>query len=275
MNIISSDTLYFTFETSSSWNAEFHMHNFCEIYLLLKGEVDFFIDDSRFRISPGTLIPINDYELHKAILVSPGEYQRCYIHIPKRYFQRFSSELTDVSACFYNRRPGRENIFRLTPEQSGFIQRCIRRMMELRDSSPFGCDLLTESCLVQVLVLVNSLFYSGQAANACTGRQYSPAVASAIAFLDAHLLSEISLEQIAKACCLEKHYLCRLFKKETGVTPFRFLLLKRLSLSKQLLSQGYSVTEACFRTGFRNYNNFITTFRNQVGCTPGQYQREL
>jgi AraC-like DNA-binding protein len=40
-------------------------------------------------------------------------------------------------------------------------------------------------------------------------------------------------------------------------------------------SIGRNVTEACFESGFQNYNNFITTFRKSTGYTPKQYKDML
>lgn len=275
MNVIDSNELYFTTETSRTWNPDFHIHSFCEVYLLLNGEMDFFIADSRFRISPGTLIVINDYEIHKAVLVSGEEYKRCYIHIPPRYFQKFSSSVTDLSRCFYSRPPGKNNVFLLTPEQNRLFLGQLQRMTQLRLTRPFGYDLLIESCLIQILVMVSSLFSSGNTALIGSGPSYSAPVAQAVSYLSEHLGDALSLDQLSAACALEKHYLCRLFKKETGITPFRFLLLKRISLAKLLLSQGSSVTDACYRAGFQDYNNFITTFKKMTGVTPRQYRTQL
>lgn len=275
MNVIDSNELYFTTESSRTWNPDFHIHSFCEVYLLLNGEMEFYIDDSRFRISPGTLVTINDYEIHKAVLISGEEYKRCYIHIPPRYFQKFSSAITDLSRCFYKHQPGKSNVFILTPEQNRFFLRQFQRMADLRLSRPFGYDLLIESCLIQILVMVSTLFHSGDTALIGSELSYSPPVAQTVAYIAEHLGDPISLDQLSDSCALEKHYLCRLFKKETGITPFHFILLKRISLAKLLLSQGNSVTETCFRAGFQNYNNFITSFKKMTGTTPGQYQAQI
>jgi len=50
-------------------------------------------------------------------------------------------------------------------------------------------------------------------------------------------------------------------------------VVKRVALAKELLSQGHTVLEACHLSGFHDYSNFIRTFRQTTGYTPGQFKR--
>ena len=70
-------------------------------------------------------------------------------------------------------------------------------------------------------------------------------------------------------------YLNPVFKKETGSTIFQYIQAKRLCLAQLALSRGASVTEACEEAGFNDYSNFIRTFRKILGCTPGEYQKQV
>ena len=51
----------------SSYVSDFHIHNFYELFVLLDGELSFFIQDSCYQITAGTMLVINDLELHKAV----------------------------------------------------------------------------------------------------------------------------------------------------------------------------------------------------------------
>ena len=88
-------------------------------------------------------------------------------------------------------------------------------------------------------------------------------------------MEDFTLDDIAGYMALDKHYLCHLFKKETGSTIFQYIQAKRLCLAQLALSRGASVTEACEEAGFNDYSNFIRTFRKILGCTPGEYQKQV
>lgn len=66
-------------------------------------------------------------------------------------------------------------------------------------------------------------------------------------------------------------YLCRIFKEATGTTINKYITAKRITLSKSLLDQGYSVSEACEVCGFNDYSNYLRAFTKAVGISPKKY----
>ena len=65
--------------------------------------------------------------------------------------------------------------------------------------------------------------------------------------------------------------LCRIFRKNLGVTPSRYVETRRLSEAKRLLEKGESVQNVCFSCGFGNYSHFIALFKRRFGVTPYRY----
>ena len=72
---------------------------------------------------------------------------------------------------------------------------------------------------------------------------------------------------------MDRFYLEKTFKKETGTTVYHYVLLKRLNLARVLLAQGCRVDEACAGAGFNDYSNFIRTFKKHTGMTPAAFAR--
>ena len=275
MNSFYSDQLQFEIKsTTGNWNPPFHIHNFCEIYLLLEGEAEICVNDSRYQIHPGTLMMFNDHEMHAGFFQAEGLYKRCFIHIPPTILHHYSTPVTRLSACFYQRELGKQNAMTLSPEQTGYFMEKTEGMIHAQKTKPFGYDLLIHSYLLQILVMINTQFAKRSFSIPLTD-QYPPAIQGIIAYIEAHLLENLTLDQIASVCSLDKYYMCHLFKKETGTTIFRFLLLKRIMVSRILLAEGKNVTEACFLSGFDNYTNFITNFKKCTGCTPKKYKDTL
>ena len=65
--------------------------------------------------------------------------------------------------------------------------------------------------------------------------------------------------------------ICKIFKEETGTTLNRYITAKRITIAKELLSGGSSVTDACMSCGFRDYSNFLKAFTKAVGVSPKKY----
>jgi AraC family transcriptional regulator len=67
----------------------------------------------------------------------------------------------------------------------------------------------------------------------------------------------------------------RAFRQSVGVTPHRWLLLRRIEAAKKLLcNSAQSVCEIGLDCGFGDQSHFTRVFRNFVGVGPGEWRRE-
>lgn len=82
-----------------------------------------------------------------------------------------------------------------------------------------------------------------------------------------------TLDQFASAACLSVNHFIRAFRQQTGVTPHRHMVLRRLERGIGLLKKpGMSVAEVADSTGFATPAHFVATFRRTMGVTPGAFQ---
>ncbi|WP_394823193.1 helix-turn-helix transcriptional regulator [Pendulispora albinea] len=107
-------------------------------------------------------------------------------------------------------------------------------------------------------------------------RRARDSVHAALALLDQSSSEDLHLEDIAHEVGLSPYHFLRLFKRELGVTPYRYLLQARVRRAVELLGgTDRPVTEIAFDVGFGDLSNFINAFRREVGCSPGQFRRYL
>ena len=68
----------------------------------------------------------------------------------------------------------------------------------------------------------------------------------------------------------------RLFREETGLSPYAYLLGLRIDKAKQLLAQypKTSVAAIAANCGFQDPNYFSTCFKKKTGCSPLEYRRK-
>lgn len=82
-----------------------------------------------------------------------------------------------------------------------------------------------------------------------------------------------TLDQLADAACLSVNHFIRAFHQQTGVTPHRHVVLRRLERGITLLKMpGKSVAEVADGVGFATPAHFVATFRRTIGVTPGAFQ---
>lgn len=82
-----------------------------------------------------------------------------------------------------------------------------------------------------------------------------------------------TLAQLANAASLSVNHFIRAFRQQTGVTPHRHVVLRRLERGIALLKKpGMSVAEAADDAGFATPAHFVATFRRTMGVTPGAFR---
>lgn len=86
---------------------------------------------------------------------------------------------------------------------------------------------------------------------------------------------KISVEQMADELGLDRRYLVRVFKKRTGFTIQRYILITRLQAAKQYLQKGYSVQEASRLSGFSDVYNFSRIFTREEGYNPRTFKKNV
>lgn len=94
-------------------------------------------------------------------------------------------------------------------------------------------------------------------------------------FVSLHFRSDIQLPEVAEIVGLTVPSFCRYFKKITQMTFTDFVNEYRINQAQKLLSQGSTVIEACFESGFNTPSHFNKTFKDITGKSPSVYQAEI
>jgi AraC-like DNA-binding protein len=103
--------------------------------------------------------------------------------------------------------------------------------------------------------------------------RYCGAVADVVTYIHDNLSEGITLTQVADALHINKHYLCRLFKRETGMTVGGYISSARIARAKQLLrTRQHSITYIAGECGFGDLSLFTKAFKKEMGMTPSAYR---
>lgn len=95
-----------------------------------------------------------------------------------------------------------------------------------------------------------------------------------IDFIEAHLDSNLQLEELAQQAGMSQFYFSRLFKQSLGITPHQYVIQQRVDRATQLLRQGeLSLAEIALSCGFANQGHLNRHFKRLTGRTPKQMAR--
>ena len=85
----------------------------------------------------------------------------------------------------------------------------------------------------------------------------------------------ITLQSVAQELHVSPQHLSNLFSKYAKTSFINYLTDRRLHFAAMELKNGANVTEACFRSGYRNLSHFIRSFQKKYGINPSKFQKKI
>ncbi|MCC8168120.1 MAG: AraC family transcriptional regulator [Clostridiales bacterium] len=98
-------------------------------------------------------------------------------------------------------------------------------------------------------------------------------VHEALAFIEQNFQNDISVEDIAATCGLNRSYFGKIFKEAIGRSPQEFLLRYRMIKATELLKlTSLSITDISMAIGYANPLHFSRAFKNIYGMSPREWR---
>lgn len=244
------------FSTSPENEHSHHVHNACEIYVNVSGDVSFMVEDKIYPVSSGNVIITRPYEYHHCI------YNDDSLH--KHFWILFNAEGNeDFFDIFYKRKKGENNLLQFDGEDAEKLFDICRKMSKKSSDFQNYCNFF------ELFKLLNS-----NKSKTADTTKYPQPLNNAIKYINQNISSPLSVENIAKKSFSSVNTIERQFKKHIGISPSQYIRRKRLSNAATLLHSGYSVQTAAEKSGFADYSNFIVLFKKYYGITPLKYKKE-
>jgi AraC-like DNA-binding protein len=99
-----------------------------------------------------------------------------------------------------------------------------------------------------------------------------PRIRRVIRWVDERISEPLEIADLARAAGMSRYHFSRSFRAELGISPYQWLLQKRVEHAAELLRRRrVSVTEAAFEVGFSDLSRFARAFRDQFGCPPSAF----
>ncbi len=248
---------------------EVHHHDFYEVYYLLSGQVEYWVEGRIIQLKPGDLLLIGPMELHRPI-VGPENtvYERIVLWINPSYLENLAGDNT-LSRCFAPELP---NLICPSGADRPSIHSKMGDLVREYYSKEFGSEVCAYGLLLQLMVQLNRMvLHTGSLEQE---RQLSPLVQKALHYISDHIAEDISLDSIAAACFISKYHLSHAFSREVGISVYRYTMIKRLLMARQLLAMGEPAGQVCASCGFSDYTSFYRAFKAEYGISPGAFCSE-
>ncbi len=240
---------------------EMHTHDRCEIYLFLSGKGVFWVEGNQYPLSPGDILILRPHEAH-CIAIDPGHtYERSALHFNPALIDQEANTDNLLLTTFLDREAGKNNLYHYSDFDSDFARRCFSFMM--------GGNKYTKQCILSYLYpLLFEIYRASEQKKLLRDVQPEPLSYQILQYINQNLTAPLSLESICKQFYISKSQLCRIFKKSVGSTVWHYITVKRLTLAKQMLSEGVPPNAVATQCGFSDYSVFWRAYRSEFGVTP-------
>ncbi len=231
-----------------------HFHSQIEIYLILDGEVEVWINDWHSVLQPGDMSVAFSYDAHSYRTVRSADCM--YIIIPTDLCGEFRSLFAGKAAG---------DPFIRDPAAFETVRHAIQTLLDGAN------DLITRGCVYLTLgTLYDRLSFKSRPDTADPH-----ASAQLLIYINEHFREKITLSTISAAFGYNPSYLSRYFKETFGVGFNRYVTMLRLREAVLLLRDGKkSVTTCVMESGFQSLRSFYRSFYEEFGCTPREYLAE-
>lgn len=121
-----------------------------------------------------------------------------------------------------------------------------------------------------VAILVRLCRAGGRASQS----EYVSAAVPALHYLNLHCRENVSVDQLARLCCLSRTHFFRRFRELAGCSPREYQRQKRLELAESLLrTTGERLDYIAYYCGFCDSNHLIRHFSRRYGISPGVFRK--
>ena len=100
-------------------------------------------------------------------------------------------------------------------------------------------------------------------------------VQEAISYMELHYQRELTVEEIAGACRLNRSYFSKLFKEKKGCPPQEYLIRLRLSKAAALMrNTAMPISDISASCGYPNQLHFSRAFKQRYGMSPREWRSQ-
>jgi AraC-like DNA-binding protein len=142
-------------------------------------------------------------------------------------------------------------------------------IVEHKDASPFHL-------IGHLYLFIDALTRSAATMKVSKGSKLQDFyIHEALVFIENNFQNDISVEDIANVCGLNRSYFGKIFKNGTGKSPQEFLLNYRMTKAAELLKlTKLSIGDIGNAVGYPNQLHFSRAFKNIYGVSPREWRKE-
>lgn len=244
-----------------------HRHDdVLELLYIMEGGGSYHVRDHEYLVQPGNMIICNAGTFHGEA-PSQGKNMISYCCVMKNIRR---PELPENTLTAREELP----VLYFTEERQE-LESIFYTLYDLHGKSAMyhsTCEHLSRA----ILDIVLNKLQKRSRVNDQTKTQNNELVVQISDYLDSHFMKDVTLDELEQVFHISKYAISHIFKNETGLSPIRYVMLRRIGEAQNLLmNTSLPIGDIGESLGFNDNSHFSTTFKKYIGTTPGAYRKHF
>ncbi len=252
----------FVFEgKDGSYKVTRHWHRSVEIFLVLEGCMDFYINTQLYRLSPGRFMIVNSNEVHS--IDCPDPNYTLVMQIPRGLFEKYLKDADSLQ------------LFR-SCQKDHRLAELIEQMHTAYEKKEEGYLFRILSSFYELMYLLVTDYRMPEADEEHIRQHKNLDRLSHITnYIQANYREDLTLEGVARIFGFSPAYLSKMFQKYAGINYKTYVLELRTQAGYRLLmNTQLPVGQIASDCGFPDSRSFAKSFRRRYGMPPAEYRKK-
>lgn len=208
--------------------------------------------------------------------ISIRDMRRNWVEVIEPPFDRISMRLNLDELRLFAVQLGRPEFISLCCTEkaedtslNALVSALIPAISSQQQTSAVFLEQMAMAMLIHITVNYGRLYFPPHRKGALSAQNE----ARAVEILKKHVVGEVPLVELAKACGFSRSYFSKAFKKTFGKSPHRWLSEYRLAKASELLKTDMAISQIAHECGFSDQSHLTRSFTEVVGETPGAWRR--
>lgn len=255
--------------SSCNYKLSHHYEHTYQILFLLSGRISYQVGEKRYEVARGGMIVLNTLEEH-TLEVLEYPYERYIIQISPTFFQN-EVKYPEIISIFIKRPADFSHLLTVTEPIWNYLMGLVAEMEREYQGKKQYWEMCVGADLRKMFITIFR-----ECAQVLTSMNMGTGTAIAykvLNYLDHHFAEEISVNSVAAALFLNKHYIAHVFKDETGYSLMEYVISLRMNRAKVLLSEtDLRISDIAVECGYTDFTYFSKQFKKHTSCTPSRFR---
>ena len=254
----------FLFEgENGNYVREKHWHTSIEIFAVMEGSLDFFVNKEEYPLKAGEQIIINSNELHSIHALEKNK--TVVLQIPLKQFENY------FTAQRYIRFRGQEELV------DKKLASLLRKLYHVYSERKIGYEFRTISIFYEIMyILVKDYRVTETREKDIRHSRRLDALSKITTYMREHYREELKLSDVAATFGYSDAYLSRMFQKYAKINYKTYLQDIRMAYAyRDLLNTDHTISQIALDNGFCSSRGFSGEFQKRYGILPSEMRKQI